>query len=56
MRIGKYLILDALKRLVEIGLAKSKSEAYRLIKQGAVSVDGRKLENHYLIYDESGAE
>ncbi len=40
--------------LTEIGLTKSSSEAQRLISQGAVNVDGNKLE-HYRAKIESGA-
>ncbi|GAJ13852.1 unnamed protein product, partial [marine sediment metagenome] len=34
---------DISRLLVEIGLVESRSEANRLIKQGAVSIDGKKI-------------
>jgi ribosomal protein S4 len=45
------VLIDMRKLLVAVGFAKSKCEAMRLIKQGSVKIDGRKINSHLAYYE-----
>lgn len=45
---GGYLIANLLK---DVGLTKSTSDAMRMIKQGAVKVDGEKISDHKMMFN-----
>jgi len=50
---ARGVIIDMAKLLVEIDFAKSMSEAKRLIKQGAVGIDGKRV-GRFVWYEPEG--